>query len=95
MEALKDFMSVKKNEWQQLDHYEKIISMGKLKMLEELASYIECLRLSYTKELLVNGMPPTEDEKELKDLFEVKKIEKEKDKDKKEEEDKKEKIKEV
>lgn len=77
MEALKDFMSVKKNQWENLDDYQKIISMGKLKMLEELASYIECLRLSYTKELLVNGMPPTEDENELKDLFEVKKIEKE------------------
>ena len=77
MEALKDFMSVKKNEWENLDDYEKIIGMGKLKMLEELASYIECLRLSYTKQLLVNGLPPTEDEKEIKDLFEVKKLQQE------------------
>lgn len=78
MEALTDFMKVKKNEWEQLDDYEKIIGMGKLKMLEELASYIECLRLSYTKQLLVNGMPPTEDEKEIKDLFKVEKKEEEK-----------------
>ena len=77
-------MKVKQNKWQELDDYEKIIGMGKLKMLQQLASYIECLRLSYTKEMLVNGIPPTEDEEEIKDLFEVKKIEQEEEKEVKE-----------
>ncbi len=77
MEAVRDLMKTSKNQWESLDDYEKIISMGKLKMLEQLASYIECLQLSYTKELLVNGMPPTENEKEIKDLFKVEKKEEE------------------
>ena len=78
MDAVRDLMRLSKNQWSSLDDYEKIVSLGKLKMLEELAAYIECLRLSYTKELLVNGLPPTENEKELKDLFKVEKIEEEK-----------------
>ncbi len=60
-----DLMKWKQDEWEHLkDHRDKCIVVGKLEMLKDLTEYLETLRESYTRLLVINGI----DEKEYDSL---------------------------
>ena len=61
---MSDFENFKvhKNEFPVLNDDQKKEVMGRLKALEELSTYIDVIRESYTRELVVNGV---QDEKDL------------------------------
>ena len=61
---MSDFENFKvhKNDFPVLNEDQKIEVMGRLKALEELSTYIDVIRESYTRELVVNGV---QDEKDL------------------------------
>ncbi len=49
------------SEWKKLDHKDKLIQLGKLKMLEELAGLFDIYRESLTRELIINHCETEED----------------------------------
>jgi len=68
-----DLMKWKKDQWEELNnHRDKCIVVGRLEMLKDLTDYIESLRESYTRLLVINGI----DEEEY-DTLKKKKVNKE------------------
>jgi hypothetical protein len=74
MEFLEKF-KYKKNEFPDLDYDEEKITYGKLKMLEDLALYIDTMRESLTRNLVVNGANDCVTYEDLKERWKVKKDE--------------------
>jgi hypothetical protein len=66
MEELMKQYKVKECEFEQLSFCDEKILYGRLKMLEDLALYIDQLRESYTRHLVVNGAQDCETEADLK-----------------------------
>ena len=66
MEELMKQYKVKECEFKQLSFDDEKILYGRLKMLEDLALYIDQLRESYTRHLVVNGAQDCETEEDLK-----------------------------
>tara|TARA_R100001086_G_C11641952_1_gene204793 strand:- start:207 stop:458 length:252 start_codon:yes stop_codon:yes gene_type:complete len=64
VELLKSY----ENQWNKLDKNEKLIQLGKLKMLEELKNIIEIYQESLTRDLQVNRC---ENEKDVMDGKEI------------------------
>ena len=60
----------KKSEFDTLSFDDEKILYGRLKMLEDLALYIDQLRESYTRHLVVNGAQDCETEEDLKKRWE-------------------------
>lgn len=60
----------KKSEFDKLSFDDEKILYGRLKMLEDLALYIDQLRESYTRHLVVNGAQDCESEADLKKRWE-------------------------
>lgn len=59
-----DLMKWKADQWEQLkDQRDKCIVVGKLEMLKDLTDYIEGLRESYTRLLVINGIDEEEYDK--------------------------------
>ena len=52
---------VQKNAYPHLDNDKKIEYMGRLKALEELSTYVDIIRESLTRELVVNGVKSFDD----------------------------------
>jgi hypothetical protein len=66
MEELMKQYKVKECEFEQLSFCDEKILYGRLKMLEDLALYIDQLRESYTRHLVVNGAQDCITEADLK-----------------------------
>lgn len=64
-----EFMKYKNNEWDTLDIDNQKFVYGRLKALEELALYIDTMRESLTKLLVVNGCQDCETEDDLKERW--------------------------
>ena len=70
-----NYSNLLRDGWDKLDDVDKVKHKAKLELLEELAQYIDMLRESYTRELVVNDCK-TEEELEntenlVKDCVEV------------------------
>jgi len=63
----------KQSQFETLSFDDEKILYGRLKMLEDLALYIEQLRQSYTRHLVVNGANDCETEEDLKERWADKK----------------------
>ena len=64
-----DLMKFKEDEFGQISVDEEKITFGKLKALEDLSNYIDCLREAYTKLLVVNGCRDCETDEDLKERW--------------------------
>ena len=71
-----DLMKFKQSEWDRLSLDEEKITFGKLKMLEQLSEFINVMRMSLTKSLVVNGAKDCETDDDLEKRW--KELEKEK-----------------
>ena len=69
MDFLEQF-KYKKSEFPELDYEAEKIIYGKLKMLEDLAVYIDTMRESLTRHLVVNGANDCETDEDFKDRWE-------------------------
>lgn len=56
------------NEWKKLDKKDKLIQLGKLKMIDEIKEYLECYAESIVRELRINNCTSEEDCLEGKEL---------------------------
>lgn len=54
--------TVKKSEYPTYDEDKKKEVLGRLEALKDLATYIDIIRESYTRELVVNGVKPDAEE---------------------------------
>jgi len=69
-DLLNDLMRYEKDEnWENLDTDGEKIVFGRLKALEELAIYINTMRESLTKLLVMNGANDCETDEDLKDRW--------------------------
>ena len=64
-----DFMKTKVDQWENLDTDGEKYVYGRLKALEELALYIDTMRESLTKLLVVNGAKDCESDDDLKERW--------------------------
>ena len=64
-----DFLKYKKDEFEQISYDDEKIIFGKLKVLEHLSVYIDTLRESYTKHLVLNGARDCETDEDLKERW--------------------------
>ena len=64
-----DFMKFKTEEWEKIDTDGEKFVYGRLKALEELALYIDTMRESLTKLLVVNGCNDCESDEDLKERW--------------------------
>ena len=64
-----DFMKFKTDEWEKIDTDGEKFVYGRLKALEELALYINTMRESLTRLLVVNGCQDCETDDDLKDRW--------------------------
>jgi len=56
-----DNFKIQENAYPHLDNDKKIEYMGRLKALEELSTYVDIIRESLTRELVVNGVKSFDD----------------------------------
>ena len=70
-----DKFKYKKSEFPDLDYEAEKLVYGKLKMLEDLALYIDTMRESLTRNLVVNGANDCVSYEDLKERWKVKKEE--------------------
>jgi len=56
--------TVKKSEYPTYDEDKKKEVLGRLEALKDLSTYIDIIRESYTRELVVNGVKPEEEAEE-------------------------------
>tara|TARA_R110000803_G_scaffold182292_1_gene244642 strand:+ start:75 stop:338 length:264 start_codon:yes stop_codon:yes gene_type:complete len=75
MEELMEKYKFKQSQFEELSFDDEKILYGRLKMLEDLALYIDQLRESYTRHLVVNGAQDCETETDLKERWADKKTE--------------------
>jgi hypothetical protein len=64
-----DYLKYKKSEWDKLDVDGEKFVFGRLKALEELAVYIDIMRESLTKQLVINGCRDCESDDDLKERW--------------------------
>ena len=64
-----DLMRYKQDHFDKISLDEEKITFGKLKALEDLSNYIDCLREAYTKLLVVNGARDCETDDDLKERW--------------------------
>ena len=57
--------TVKQSEYPTYDEDKKKEVLGRLEALKDLATYIDIIRESYTRELVVNGVKPDQSDDEL------------------------------
>lgn len=61
MENTSNLLKSYENEWKTLDDKEKLIQLGKLKMIEELRLFLDAYAESITRELKINRCETDED----------------------------------